>query len=173
MDIDTVNGRIKLTRIQKHNKINKYEFNITSLFIYSFDIEYEKDYTLTRMYLPLKCGEKFLAYSESYDSLKNIPKHLMIFRPLKNEKHANMIIDMFDDLNIIESNNLEIKEFLGKKGKKKYSGYLRNGNTIIEESIIKSAPSIPILKISIIAKLLFDDTEYEQFYNNLKGFLSK
>ena len=32
----------------------------------------------------------------------HIPKNLMIFRPLKNEKHSNILIDMFDELNIIE-----------------------------------------------------------------------
>ena len=164
--------KIKLTRIPpKIFKVSENEFNITRMFLDAFDIDCENDYSLTYNYLSLTCGDKLLAYTERYNQLKNIPTNMMIFRPLKNEKHANTIIDMFDDLNLIESDNIEIREF-SKNGKKKYSGYLKHGNKIIEESIIKSSPTIPILKTSVIAKTLFDEETYDEYRHNLYGFLT-
>ena len=168
-----MDGLIKITRIpQQKNKISESEFNITTLFIENFDIDYESDFSLSYGLLPLSCGDRLLGYCELYQNLPSIPHDLMVFRPLKNEKHSNLIIDMFEELNIIESDNMEIREFT-KNGKKRYSGCLKLGNQIIEESYIKSAPSIPILKVSIIAQLLLDDDDYNIFRQNLKSYLSR
>ena len=162
---------IKLTRISPRNfKINKYEFNITKLLINALGIEYEPNYLISFDDSLIVCGDRYIAFTEQYKYLNNIPKDLTIFRPIKNEKHANIIIDMFDELNIIDSDNMEVTEFI-KGNKKKYSGYLRKGNTKIEESFVKSAPSIPILKVSIIANILFDEDEYNEYRENLSKYL--
>lgn len=164
---------IKLTRIHtKPFEINQYEFNITKLLIDTLGIEYESDYLISFDNVPIVCGDKYLAYTEQYNYLRKIPKELAIFRPIKNEKHANIVIDMFDELNIIDSDSMEVKEFI-KGNKKKFSGYLKSGNKIIEESFVKSAPTIPILKVSIIANVLFDDDEYHEFRSNLSSYLGK
>ena len=151
-------------------RISVPEFNITKLFLDAFEVDCESDYTLMYKYIPLSCGDRLLGYSEFYNQLSNIPSTQMVFRPLKNEKHTNIIIDMFDDLNIIEFNNMEIKEYI-KNGKKKYSGCLKNGNDVIDETFIKMAPTIPILKLSIIASVLFDIYDYDSFYENLMEFI--
>lgn len=163
----------KMTRITpKQFKINEFEFNITKLLINALGIEFESGFLLSFDDAPIICGDRYIAYTEYYKFLNRIPKDLAIFRPIRNEKHANIIIDMFDDLDIIESDNIEVTEFM-KGTKKKYSGYLKCGNKKIDESFVKSAPSIPILKVSIIAKMLFDDYEYKQYKENLMKFLGK
>lgn len=163
----------KLTRIpSKQFKINEYEYNITKLLINSLGIEYEPNYLLSFEDAPIICGDRYVAFTEHYKFINRIPKNLAIFRPIKNEKHANIIIDMFDELNIIDADNIEVTEFM-KGNKKKFSGYLKCGNKKIEESFVKSAPSIPILKISIIAKILFDEYEYKEYKENLMKYLGK
>lgn len=163
----------KLTRITpKQFKVNEFEFNITKLLIDALGIEYESGYLLSFDDAPIICGDRYIAYTEQYKFLDRIPRDLAIFRPIRNEKHANIIIDMFDELNLIDSDNMEVTEFM-KGNKKKYSGYLKCGNKMIEESFVKSAPSIPILKVSIIANILFDDDEYQEYKDNLVNFLNK
>lgn len=164
---------IKLTRIPpKKPKISISEFNITTLFINEFELDYESDFSLSYKYLPLTCGDRTLGYAEKYEMIDLVPKEFSLFRPLKNDKHANLIIEMFDDLNLIRSDNLEIKEFM-KNGRKKYSGYLLNGTKVLKRSIVKIAPSIPILKVSIIASIMLDHETYEYYYKNLINYLSK
>ena len=169
----TINdNRIIMHRLKSRNKISKSEFIITNLFINYLELELDSDYTLSFMLLPLICNDKQLGYTENYMFIKNIPSSLALFRPIKNEKHANLIIDMFDDLNIIDFDSLEIKEFM-KNDKKKYSGYLKKNNIIVEGSEVPSAPSIPILKLSIVAQLLFDSDDYMTYYDNLIQYLKK
>lgn len=163
---------IKLTRIPTKKKIDEFEFNITKLLIDALGIDYESDYLISFDDAPIICGDKYLAFTEHYKHINRIPKDLAIFRPIRNEKHANIIIDMFDELDLIEADNIEVTEFM-KGNKKKFSGYLKNGNEIIEESFVKSAPSIPILKISIIAKILFDDNDYDEYIKNLTSYLNR
>ena len=164
---------IKLTRIHsKPFEVREYEFNITKLLINALGIEYDSNYLISFNDMPILCGDRYLAFTEQYKYLRKIPKDLSIFRPIKNEKHANIVIDMFDELNIIDSDSVEIVEFM-KNNKKKYSGYLKHGNKIIDESIVKSAPSVPILKISIIANVLFDDDEYTKYRDNLSNYLRR
>lgn len=163
---------IKLTRITpKQFKISQQEFNITKLLIDALGIEFDTGYMLSFDDAPIICGDRYLAYTEHYKFLEKIPKDMAIFRPIKNEKHANIIIDMFDELNIIDSDTMEVTEVTKPNGKKKFSGYLKCGGRIIEESKVKSAPSITILKISIIAKLLFDDNVYDEYMKNLTEYL--
>lgn len=166
------NNRLILHRYRSRNKITKSEFIITNLFINYLELELDSDYTLSFMLLPLICNDKQLGYTENYMFIRNIPSSLALFRPLKNEKHANLIIDMFDDLNIIDFDSLEIKEFT-KNDKKKYSGYLKKNNSIIEGSEVPSAPSVSILKLSIVAQLLFDSDDYMIYYNNLIKYLKR
>lgn len=163
---------IKLTRIPTKKKIDESEFNITKLLIDALGVDYESNYLISFDDAPIICGDKYLAFTEQYKYIDRIPKDLAIFRPIRNEKHANIIIDMFDELELIDADNIEVTEFI-KGNKKKFSGYLKNGNEMIEESFVKSAPSIPILKISIIAKILFDDDEYNSYIKNLTTFLNR
>lgn len=168
---------IHVTRIiPKKNKISEIEFNMTKQFIQLLEMYCDNDYTIHNdnelCDAPLSCKTKLLGFCERYESLSNIPKDMVIFRPFKNEKHANIIIELFEDLNYIEFDSLEINDY-EKDGRLKYSGWLVKDGKIIDGSYIKTAPSLPILKMSILASLLMEPDEHKQYINNLMLFLRK
>lgn len=164
---------IKITRRRKPNKVSKAEFQITKLVLDYFDTEYEEDFSINVDESPLWCGEKLVAFPEHYSYINSeIPKDMVLFRPLKNERHSNILIDMFEDVAMnMPMDSLEINEFLNDNGKKRFTGYMIVGRKKVKESVIKSSPSIPILKTSIIAKLLFSRDDYETYKTLLKDFL--
>lgn len=163
---------IKITRSIPCIKVNPNEFNITNLFIDCLELECGDDFIIYDGLRPLICGEKYLCYTDTYWALKYIPLEDAIFRPLKYEKHANIIIDMFDRLDIIDMDSLEVEEKI-INGKKKYCGYMKKNGKIVNGSYVKHAPTIPILKCSVIAKMLFDDCDYDIFKSNLMGYLKR
>ena len=99
-------------------KISEYEFNITKLILDAFDIDIESDFQLTYNYNPIMISGQPVYYTDQYAALPGISKDLNIFRPLKNDKHANILIDMFEELDIIEIDNLTILEYENKYGRK-------------------------------------------------------
>ena len=152
--------------------INRYEFDITNTLIGLFDIDYESDFSLSYENSPIYIGGKLLGYCQDFDDINKIPiKEISVFRPLRNDRHADILIKMFEDLDIIDIDSLEIKEYDTDKGKR-YSGSFKKNNSIIDGTLIKSSPSIPILKISIVANMLLDENEYKIYYNNLLKYLS-
>lgn len=165
---------IPITRIQKNkNKISKNEFNITKMLLDSLDVEFESDYSMTKDYSPLLCGDRILSYTEFYNNIDSIPKENVIFRPLKNERHSNILIEMFEEsIENISMDKIEITEYLNKHGKKRYSGYIISHGHILKDSKITSAPSIPILKTSIVARTLLNKNDYEEYTKYLRKFLT-
>lgn len=153
-------------------KITEYEFNISKLFLDYFEIDVESDYSLSYNYKQLYFKGKPMAYAERYIDIPYIPKTMSIFRPLKNELHSNLIIELFEES---ECNRtypyMEIKEFI-KDGHKKFSGFLKVKNDIIRRSIVKSAPSIPILKTSIIANTIFNYDDLSEYRYNIKEYIN-
>lgn len=144
-------------------KISEIEFKLTKLLLDNLDIDYESDYTLSFNYLPIIYNNSPLCFAERYISLLNIPNNKVIFRPIKNDKHANILIDMFDRLGIINSDNLIILS----DGDNAYKGYFTYNGKKIEKSYTYNAPTIPILKSFMVAKLLLDSDDYNIFLNNL------
>ncbi len=167
-----MNGLIHISpHAIKPFKVNKYEFNITTMLIQNLDIEYESDYTISYDNTTIECCDRFLGYSENYYALQDIPPEIAIFRPIKNEKHANIIIDMLEYSGFIDFTYLEVRESI-INNKKKFSGWLTKNHEIIDGTYVKSAPSVPILKTSIAAKILFDDIDMSKYMENLINFLN-
>ena len=166
---------IKITRRKKQNKVSKSEFEITKLFLDYFESEYESDYSVTIDNSIIWCGDKVIAFPEHYSYINSdIPKDMALFRPLKNERHSNILIDMFEDLAMnVPMNSIEINEFINDNGKKRYNGHMTVYHKVVKESVIRSSPSIPILKTSIIAKVLFSKEDYSLYKTLLKQYLSE
>lgn len=162
---------IRITRIKKPNAYSKEEFSLTKKLLDALDVEYESDLTISKNCLPILCGDRELTFPEHYVYMDSIQKDKLIFRPLKNERHANIIIDMFEESSKIDFDRIEIREFLNDNDKKRYSGYAIKGSEKVKKSTVKSSPSIPILKCTIIAKLIFDKKQYLEFRDMLAMFL--
>ena len=159
---------IKLTRIRKQNKFPKEEFQITKKLLDTLDIEYETDLTISKDCAPIFCGDRELTFPEYYSYIDTIPKEKLIFRPLKNERHSNILIEMFEESELmIPFDRIEIREFENENGKKRFSGYAVKGSQKIKKSSVKSSPSIPILKCTIIAKLMYDKKDYLEYRDML------
>lgn len=165
---------VRISKRKKSNRIPKSEFRLTSQLLYVFDTEIDDDYSILKDYVPLTCGDKELAYSEHYPSLSTeIPKNKVIFRPIKNERHSNILIEMFEELNESLVERLEVEEYLNKNGKKRYSGYFvcKNNNrkdSKLYDTEVKGLPSISALKTAIVAKAMLSDDEYDEFIETLK-----
>ena len=166
---------IRISKRRRNNKIPKSEFKITSQLLYCFDAEIDEGYNIIVNYIPLTCGDKELAYSEHYSSLNTeIPKNKMIFRPIKNERHSNILIEMFEQSLIdISIERLEIEEYVNKNGKKRYSGYFvcknnYNKDSIMTNTEVKGLPSIAALKTAIVAKAMLDENDFYDFMTLLK-----
>lgn len=163
---------IRIAREYPSIKISPNEFIITNLFINNLDLECFDNFIIHKDFIPLMCGEKYLCYSDIYHMLKYIPQSEAIFRPLKHEKHANIIIDMFDALDLIDMDGLEVEERI-IDNKKKYCGYIKKNGKIIKKSYVHHAPTIPIVKCSVIANVLFDKYDYDIFKSNLMEYFRR
>ena len=164
---------IKITRKKKNNRYPESEFNVTKYLLDGFGIDYESDLSISLNLIAIYCGDRNLYFPEHYSYVNNIiSDNNIIFRPLKNERHSNILIDMFEEL---DSNayQLEITEFLNKNNKKRYKGYFICDGNIVKNSIIKSSPSIPILKTSIVAKMVLNDNEFNKYIELLKIYLAE
>ena len=153
----------------KNTVISLYEFKITNKFLELLEIEYEHDYTLTCNLVDIYCQNRQLAYSKYYNSLPKISTSHTIFRPLISDKHANILITMFDILNDSEL-IYDIVE-VNINGKKKYKGIVKSEDSITDIPCTVIAPTIPICKVSIVAALLMDDNDYKYFRKMLKEYL--
>lgn len=164
---------IKITRKRKNNKITKNEFDITKMILDAFNCEYESDYSITIENAPLLYSDRVIAFPEHYSYINSdLNKDMILFRPLKNERHSNILIDMFEDYFMSEPmDSLEINEFLNDKNKKRYTGHIIVNGKLLKRSYIKSSPTIPVLKTSIIAKLLFNKDDYYKYKDKLNSFL--
>lgn len=166
---------IKLTRIKENpNAFIKSEFIIVKKILDFLEIDYESDFSITKNCVPVYYGDREICFPEHFSYTSLIPKEKILFRPLRNERHSNILIEMFEESEFnIDHDRLEINEFINNKGKKRFTGWLVSHGETIKNSIIKSSPSIPILKTSIVAKLLFNDCEYDVFKNMLSSYLSE
>lgn len=165
---------IHIHRKRNKNKIDKNEFNISKMLLDYFEADYGDDFEITYNYSPIYCGEKILAYTEHFSDINSdlIPKDKSIFRPLINERHANILIEMFEELGLNDLYCINIEEFINKNGKKKYRGYFVDSkDNIIKSTYIKSSSTIPILKTSMVAKAIFNDNDFYLYRSYLKDFL--
>lgn len=168
---------IRISKRKKNNRISKSEFELTSQLLDAFEAEIDDEYKIIVDYVPLCCADKELAFSEHYSNLNTeIPKDKMLFRPLRNERHSNILIEMFEQLNENIIERLEIEEYLNKNNKKRYSGYFIGKNIYgkderIEKSYVKNIPSVPCLKAAIVAKCMLEDNEYEEFIIKMKDMI--
>lgn len=162
--------KIYIAPRKKHRfKISKNEFILTKLLIDNLYIDFESNYELTSNCVTLSYNNVPLHFAESYIALVNIPNDKIIFRPLKNDKHANILIDMFEQLNIIKTDSLTILEDDYNESKT-YKGYFTYNGKKIDKSYTYNAPTIPVLKSFMIAKLILDFDDYNIFLNNLIEF---
>lgn len=166
---------VLLHRIRdEKDRINIYEYNISKMFIYYLELDIEMNGLLTKYSAFIQCGDKLLSYHEKLKSVNNLfgDNSISIFRPLKLEKHTNLIIDMFDELYAIDFESLDIYESTNPNtGKRYYYGGLSRRGLSIEKSFVNSAPSIPILKSCVIVNMVFNDDDKAEFYTNLNNFL--
>lgn len=162
---------IKLTRIRKP-KFSKNEFQITKMLLDALYVEYESDFSITIDSAPIYCGEKELNFPEHYSYINDFSKDRLIFRPLKNERHANILIEMFEESEInVNFDRIEINEYLNDNNKKRFKGYMIYKNDEVPNTNIKGSPSIAILKSTIIAKVLLSKKEYNKFKELLTAYL--
>ena len=162
---------IKLTRIRKQ-KFSKYEFLITKMLLDSLYVEYESDFSITIDSAPIYCGEKEFSFPEHYSYINDFSKDRLIFRPLKNERHANILIEMFEESEMsLNFDRIEINEYLNDNNKKRFKGHMIYKNDQIPNTNVKGSPSIAILKSTIIAKVLLSKQEYTKFKELLTGYL--
>lgn len=169
---------IKIAPREKRNIfsiISRSEFEITKMLLDVLDADIEYDNSIIYQYAPITMNDRIFVYAERYFDLDKVSKmeNTILFRPLKSDKHANILIRMFEDLDLIDFDSLEIIENVLDNGRIKYSGYLKKGDKIIQGSYIKTAPSISILKVSIIANLLMNSEEYNKYYKYLLEYLHK
>lgn len=156
-------------------KITETEFILTKLLLDNLYVDFEPEYKLSFNCNIVSYNGTPLHYSERYASLSNIPNDLTIFRPLKNDKHANVLIDMFEQSNIIETTSLVIKETginlsSMTRDEKTYEGYFTNNGHTINKSFTYNAPTIPILKSFIIGKMILNKEDYNIFISNLMEY---
>ena len=162
---------IKLTRIRKP-KFSKYEFQITKMLLDSLYVEYESDFSITIDSAPIYCGEKEFSFPEHYSYINDFSKDKLIFRPLKNERHANILIEMFEESEInLNFDRIEINEYLNDNNKKRFKGCMIYKNDPIPNTNVKGSPSIAILKSTIIAKILLSKKQYSDFKELLTNYL--
>lgn len=157
---------------KKPTYISEYEFKITKMLLDALCIDCESDYTITYNSCPLWSGSKLIGYTERYSSIPDVPKELSLFRPLRFEKHANILIDMFTDSEEIPVDALEIQEYI-ENDRKFYKGYFVYKGTPIENGTIEKARTPSVLKTSVVAKLLLDDMEYLEFTELLKKYFNR
>lgn len=155
---------VKLTRIRK-NKFPINEFKITKMLLDALYVEYESDFTISQDSAPIYCGDKEISFPEHYAYINDFTKDQLIFRPLKNERHANILIEMFEESDMnVDFNRIEVNEYLNEKNKRRYKGSMIGINDkSISGTEISGCYSIPILKTSIIAKMVLSKKEYKEF----------
>lgn len=164
---------IKLTRIRKP-KFSKYEFLMTKMLLDALYVEYESDFSITIDSAPIYCGEKEFSFPEHYSYINDFSKDRLIFRPLKNERHSNILIEMFEESDMsINFDKIEINEYLNNNNKRRFKGYMIYKNDPIPNTDIKGSPSIAILKCTIIAKILLSKNEYIKFKELLSNYLNE
>jgi len=158
--------------------MSKNEFDITNKLLNYLGVEFESDSTITLEYVQITCGNHILSFPEKYNTLETMGREHHLFRPLKSEKHANMLIDMFEESYPSNIDALEIsekpatsKKQLYELGPILYSGFLISKSMKIGASEILDIPSIPALKCAIVAKMLLPDYEHEIFNTKLSDFL--
>ena len=162
---------IKLTRIKKP-KFSKNEFLMTKMLLDSLYVEYEPDFSITIDSAPIYCGEKEFNFPEHYSYINDFSKDRLIFRPLKNERHANILIEMFEESEMsLNFDRIEINEYLNDNNKRRFKGYMIYKNEQIPNTNVKGSPSIAILKSTIIAKALLSKKEYIKFKELLTNYL--
>ena len=162
---------VKLTRIRKP-KFSKNEFLITKMLLDALYVEYESDFSITIDSAPIYCGEKELNFPEHYSYINDFSKDRLIFRPLKNERHANILIEMFEESEMnLNFDRIEINEYLNDNNKKRFKGYMIHKNEAIPNTNVKGSPSIAILKSTIIAKVLLSKKEYSKYKELLTSYL--
>ena len=170
---------IKVTRIKNTQKMTKTEFIITKAILDALDAEYDSDHSILLESSYYYCGDKVIALPEHYTYVNDeLDKDLILFRPLRNERHSNILIDMFEELKMsVPMDRLEINEYLNKNDKVRYSGYIIVNGNKMPNSYVKGSPSIPILKTSIIAQVLFKEGysnySYEDFSNLITQYLNE
>ena len=112
-----------------YNNISIYEFNITSKLLELLEIDYDDtDFALSANFVDIYSQTKKLGYCESYEMLNAIPNEFSVFRPLVSDRHANMLIYMFDILN--DNELLFDIDTIEYNGKKKYTFKLLNGDLL-------------------------------------------
>lgn len=154
----------------KYAKITEPEFIMTSLLLSNLYVDVECDSTLT--FYPDDYGHQvtfkndILAFSDTYTGLADISDDKVIFRPLKYDKYANIIISMFEELNIIDTDMLNIINENPKSPKSTFKGFFTYKGQTINRSFSYNAPNIPVLKCLIIAKLILDENDYNTYIQN-------
>lgn len=151
-------------------KLSQNEYIMTKLLIDNLYIDYELDYKLSFNYNLIIYNDTFLHFPERYSLLGNMPNSYTLFRPLKSDKHANILIDMFDQLDIIKTDSLTILESNDDNGNKTYRGYFTYKGKKVDKSYTYNAPTTAILKSFMVAKLILDSDDYDIFINNLMSF---
>ena len=153
------------------HKIPEYEYNMTSMLINALDIEYERDMRLSYNYIIMYLGQRDLLFPRQYVDLDKIPKGSLIFRPFKNERHANLLVDIFDEeYDLTDSLTIEEEE---RNDRKLYSGYFTKDGVKINKSYVYKCPSPAFLKSYMVAKMVLDKNEYIDFSTNLKLLLNR
>lgn len=151
-------------------KISETEFTLTKLLLDNLYVDVESNYELSFNYVTLSYNTVPLHFAETYNSLMNMPSNKTVFRPLKNDKHANILIDMFEQLNIIKTDSLTILESVDENDVKTYKGYFTYNGKKVDKSYTYNAPTTPVLKCFMIAKLILDSYDYDIFISNLIEF---
>lgn len=145
-------------------KMNKSEFLLTHTLLDLMDIEFEDDYTLTHDYTVLTYNGKHISLPDNYTYMSMIPKDKILFRPFKSDKHANIIIDMFDDIFDKQLDSFEIIQ----NENKLYNGYFLVDGKKLLDSEVENIKKISILKCMCVAKLLMDDEDFSDFIETLE-----
>lgn len=158
------------SRKKNRFKISETEFILTKLLLDNLSVDVESNYELSFNYITLSYNGSPLHFAETYNSLMNIPNNKTIFRPLKNDKHANILIDMFEQLDIIKTDSLTILEDIDQNEIKTYKGYFTYNGKKIGKSYTYNAPTTTVLKSFMIAKLILDSYDYDIFISNLIEF---
>lgn len=162
---------VKLTRIRKP-KFSKNEFLMTKMLLDALYVEYESDFSISINSAPVYCGEKEFSFPEHYSYINDFSKDRLIFRPFKNERHSNILIEMFEESDMsINFDRIEINEYLNHNNKRRFKGYVIYKNNELPNTNVKGSPSIAILKCTIIAKLLLNKKDYITFKDLLSNYL--
>jgi hypothetical protein len=151
---------------KKHKKMTKLEYDITKSIIDILDIDTDSDYSLFFGVSYLEAKKKQLAFPSQYISVNRLTQEQALFRPLKVEKHANLVIEMFEALTDMHTDHYEVSDDDGiNRG-----FFVANGKKLKDTEVFNLDTS-SLLKTSSVMKIMMDNDDFKEYISKVVYFM--